>query len=129
MLGLALLAEAHMATILVRDAVNARASEPVLSWSWDKLKSCTVAMLIEERVRAECDRVASGARSSELLSELSFDLDWMTDKIVDRALAAFARGKIFIIVNDRQVTALDEEIPIEETTETVFLKLVQLKGG
>jgi hypothetical protein len=119
----------QVATILVRDAVNARTPEPILSWNWDKLKSCTVAMLIEERVRAECDRVASGARPSELLSDLGFDLDRFTDKIVDRALAAFARGKIFIIVNDRQVTALDEEIPIEETTETVFLKLVQLKGG
>ena len=86
-------------------------------------------MLIEERVRAECDRVASGARPSELLSELSLDLDRITDKIVDRALTAFARGKIFVIVNDRQVTALDEEIPIEETTEAVFLKLVQVKGG
>jgi hypothetical protein len=118
-----------MATILVRDAVNARASEPILSWSWDKLKSCTAAMLIEERVRAECDRVASGVRPSELLSELGFDRDRIADKIVDRALAAFARGKIFIIVNDRQITALDEEIPIEETTEAVFLKLVQLKGG
>src|ERR1700704_5930580 len=105
--------EAQVATILVRDAVNARTPEPILSWTWDKLKSCTAAMLIEERVRTECDRVASGARPSELLSELSFDLDRITDKIVDRALTAFGRGKIFVIVNDRQVTALDEEIPIE----------------
>ena len=95
----------------------------------DKFRNCTVAMLIEERVRAECDRVASGASPSEFLSELSFNSDRITDKIVDRALAAFVRGKIFIIVNDRQVTALDEEIPIEEATEAVFLKLVQLKGG
>jgi hypothetical protein len=121
--------EAHVATILVRDAVNAKTPEPILSWTWDKLKNCTVAMLIEERVRAECDRVAGGARPRELLSELSLDLDRITDKIVDRALTAFARGKIFVIVNDRQVTALDEEIPIEETTEAVFLKLLPLKGG
>jgi hypothetical protein len=51
------------------------------------------------------------------------------DRPVDHALTAFARGRILIIVNDRQVTALDEGIPIAETTETVFLKLVQLKGG
>ena len=118
-----------MATIFVRDAVNARAPEPILSWNWDKLKRCTVAMLIEERVRTECDRVAAGARPSELLSDLGFDRDRLTEKLVDRARAAFAGGKIFVIVNDRQVTALDEEIPIEEVTEAVFLKLVQLKGG
>ena len=59
------------------------------------------------------DRVASGARPSELLFQL--DLDRITDKIVERALAAFACGKIFVIVNDRQVTGLGEEIPIEET--------------
>ncbi|MEU6809176.1 hypothetical protein ABZ920_09240 [Streptomyces sp. NPDC046831] len=45
------------------------------------------------------------------------------------ALQAFAGNGFLIIVGDRQVTGLDEEIEAASGTEVTFLKLVPLVGG
>lgn len=47
----------------------------------------------------------------------------------DLALKAFAGNGFLVLVGDRQVTELDEEIDLVLGTEVTFLKLVPLVGG
>ncbi|NEB75125.1 hypothetical protein G3I40_07765 [Streptomyces sp. SID14478] len=46
-----------------------------------------------------------------------------------RALAAFAGNGFLVLVGDRQVTDVDEEIELALGVEVTFLKLVPLVGG
>ena len=48
---------------------------------------------------------------------------------VERALNAFTRNGFFLLVNDRQIENLDEEIAIGLNTQVAFVKLVPLVGG
>jgi hypothetical protein len=46
-----------------------------------------------------------------------------------KALEAFEANGFFVIVDGQQVEELDEVIPLRETSEVHFLKLVPLVGG
>ncbi len=54
-------------------------------------------------------------------------LDW--HKQFETALEAFESNRILILVNDRQIENLDEEIVVQPETKVAFLKLVPLVGG
>ena len=54
-------------------------------------------------------------------------IDWK--KQFDKALEAFETGKFLILVNERQVEGLDEEILIQPGTDVSFLRLTMLTGG
>ncbi|NHO85139.1 hypothetical protein HA073_29415 [Micromonospora sp. CMU55-4] len=70
-----------------------------------------------QRVRApEEDRVGRGRR-----------LDW--ERQADAACAAFARNGFVLLVGDRQVEDLDEEIDLLADPEVAFVRLVPLVGG
>ena len=86
-------------------------------------------MLIEERVRSECDRIRVGLAASAFHSDLAGGEDVLADKLVVRALAAFERGKILLIVNDRQVIGSGAMIDITEWLDVTFVRLVPLQGG
>lgn len=45
------------------------------------------------------------------------------------ALEGFRTNAFFLIVDGRQVTDLDEEIPFRTTSQVVFLRLLPLVGG
>lgn len=45
------------------------------------------------------------------------------------ALKAFAGNGFLVLVGDRQITELDEQIELAIGTEVTFLKLVALVGG
>lgn len=47
----------------------------------------------------------------------------------ERAVESFYRNGFLILVNDRQLVELEEEIEIRPDTTVVFLKLVPLVGG
>ncbi len=47
----------------------------------------------------------------------------------ERAIESFYRNGYLVLVNDRQVDELEEEIDIEPDTTVTFLKLVPLVGG
>ena len=51
------------------------------------------------------------------------------EKQFKRAIESFHRNGFFILVNDRQVDDLEEEIEIGADTSVTFLKLVPLAGG
>ena len=48
---------------------------------------------------------------------------------VAAATAAFERTRLLVIVDDRQVEELDEEIELRPDTDVTFVKLVPLAGG
>ncbi|MFE2626983.1 hypothetical protein ACFYZU_16265 [Streptomyces sp. NPDC001651] len=47
----------------------------------------------------------------------------------EQALRAFAGNGFLLLVGDRQVTGLDDEVELRPGTEVTFLKLVPLVGG
>lgn len=51
------------------------------------------------------------------------------EKQVLEALAAFQRNGFFILVDDSQVTSLDETVLLTAETVVSFIKLTQLVGG
>lgn len=54
-------------------------------------------------------------------------IDW--EKQVEMAIAAFLSNGFIILVDDEQVTELEDEITVAPNTEVTFLKLVPLVGG
>lgn len=54
-------------------------------------------------------------------------LDWQRQ--FARAVEAFEKNQILILVNDRQAESLDEEFTIEAGTSVTFLRLTPLVGG
>ncbi|WP_265562239.1 hypothetical protein [Sphingomicrobium arenosum] len=117
-----------MVSISVIDRVGTT-ELPGFSWDWKGVDRCTARLLIEERLRTETERAARDIPASRFLLELSGGLDGFTDQLAERAFAAFTAGKLLLIVNDAQVTDLDEEIPLHTANEAVFFKLVPLQGG
>ena len=51
------------------------------------------------------------------------------EKQTEAALTAFRRGHVLLLVGDRQVTELDDEVVLTPGTDVSFLKLVPLVGG
>ena len=51
------------------------------------------------------------------------------DEQCARAIEAFARNGFLLLVDDRQISALDEPIVLRGRAEVTFLKLVPLVGG
>ncbi|MFF9050470.1 hypothetical protein ACF09Z_04825 [Streptomyces erythrochromogenes] len=51
------------------------------------------------------------------------------EKQTELALQAFERNGFLVLVGDRQVTGLDEEMDLPLGVEVTFLKLVALVGG
>lgn len=120
-----------MTQITFKDAANAARPTDVFSWSWRGAHRCTAAMLIEERLRGEHDRVIGGGAPSIIFTELSFEtkIEARLQQMVDRAFKAFAAGKILLLVDDRQVVGLDAPIDVTDGMEIVFLRLVPLQAG
>jgi hypothetical protein len=54
-------------------------------------------------------------------------IDW--EKQFENAITAFERNGFLILVDDEQITELEEEIAIAPETVVSFLKLVPLVGG
>ena len=54
-------------------------------------------------------------------------LDWRDQ--FDKAVQAFDKQRFLLLVGDRQVESLDEELMLGAETEITFLKLVPLVGG
>ena len=55
------------------------------------------------------------------------EIDWKQQ--VEKAFDAFSRNGFFILVDERQVEDLDEEIELRHGTQVNFVKLTPLVGG
>ncbi|MEV6397815.1 hypothetical protein AB0M39_24090 [Streptomyces sp. NPDC051907] len=47
----------------------------------------------------------------------------------EHALAAFGRNGFLVLVGDRQIAELDQEVELADAAEVAFLRLVPLAGG
>jgi hypothetical protein len=54
-------------------------------------------------------------------------IDW--EQQTDAALKAFQGNGFFVLVGDRQVEDLDEQLALDEATDVTFVRLVPLAGG
>ena len=82
--------------------------------------SITLRDLILTRIRDEVARFNAAPENQR-------HLDW--EQQADRAIEAFGRNGFFVLVDDRQVTELDEELELTADTDIRFVRLIQLVGG
>ena len=68
----------------------------------------------------ETERILNGVRERRYLN-------WQEQ--FARALAVFERNGFLVLVDDRQITGLDEKIPLTRQSTVTFLRLVPLIGG
>jgi hypothetical protein len=80
----------------------------------------TLRDLVRTRVRDEVARSNAEPHKQR-------QLDW--EQEADRAIDAFGRNGFFVLVDDRQVTELDEELELTADSDIRFVRLVQLAGG
>ena len=106
------------------------------------IECITVKNLIEARVTQEVKKYNAEAggdfsglvqptESEQLLNGFRLQKGSLVDedKQKQAAIRAFNSSGFFLLVNDRQVSELDDEIVITPSTVVVFLKLVPLVGG
>lgn len=103
--------------ITVRELIRSRVYQEVQDYN--RGRSQRFAGL----VRPEGDE----ARLNAPRQSAAREIDWKRQFEV--ACEAFERRGVLILVGDRQVTGLDDEIVIEPGSEVTFLKLVPLVGG
>lgn len=130
-------------TLVVTDASSTQFTQPEPTWTlaWP-LARITVRELITLRVREEVEaynREHSGlfrglVRPTEAEQTLNgFRLT--PGRLLDGshqaqiALDAFSANGFVLLVNNRQVDSLDDEIDLVNAPTVTFLKLVQLVGG
>jgi hypothetical protein len=102
----------------------------------------TLRDLIRTRVREEVARhnLAPKAQFNGLVQPVDSEetlngyrlakvrtLDW--ERQADAAEEAFGRNGFFVIVGERQVEELDEELELDADTEIRFVRLTPLVGG
>ncbi|WP_308365294.1 MULTISPECIES: hypothetical protein [unclassified Microbulbifer] len=105
-------------------------------------ETISVRELIEVRVQTEVEHYNASARQKFMgliqPSDSERDLNGYrvrrnrrvdVDAQQEVAINAFQSNGFFLLVNDRQVTGLDEQIIITPNTSVVFLKLTPLVGG
>jgi hypothetical protein len=129
------------ATLTIRDATLS--GETLNEWSLDFLtERITVRELIRSRVYQEVqdynrrrperfqgliqpgenEQALNGPRPTR-----AREIDWQRQ--FQRALEAFRKKQVLVLVNDRHLEDLEEEIEIKPGTEVSFLRLTMLTGG
>ena len=129
------------ATLTVRDETTS--GDKLQEWSLDFLtERITVRELIRGRVYQEVQDfnlhlpsefrgLVQPTDAEQTLNGFKLKkphpIDWK--KQFDRAVEAFEKHQVLILVNDRQAESLDEEIEVRPDTVVSFLRLVMLVGG
>jgi hypothetical protein len=70
----------------------------------------------------EAERVLNGFKIRE-----GRKIDW--DAQYKKALDAFQRNGFILLVDDRQLSEMDEEVVVQPGTQVTFLRLLPLVGG
>jgi hypothetical protein len=127
------------ATLTIRD--ESLAGQPLHEWALEVLtERLTVRELIRSRVYQEVQD-HNRRRAGEFRGLVRPDdaeralngprpfrpVDWQ--KQFDRAVEAFEKNQVLILVNDRQAESLDEENAVGPGTAVTFLRLTMLVGG
>ncbi|AFY74226.1 hypothetical protein Syn7502_02218 [Synechococcus sp. PCC 7502] len=103
---------------------------------------CTAADILRERVRQEVELFNNQQESEfqglvqpedSLRSPRGYKLK--TKRIInweeqyEKAIAAFNKNAFLMLVNNKQIVSLDEELEISEDMEISFMRLTPLVGG
>jgi hypothetical protein len=128
-------------TLTIRDATLS--GDTLHEWSLDLLSErITVRELIRSRVYQEVQDhnrrrperfqgLIQPADDEQALNgpkpARAREIDW--HRQLDRALEAFRKKQILVLVNERHVEDLEEEIEIKPGTQVSFLRLTMLTGG
>lgn len=104
-------------TISARELIRARVFEEVKVFN-DNISERYFGLVQP----ADAERELNGYRVSK-----GRRIDWHEQSRA--ALEAFERNGFLLLVDDRQVESLDEEIRVRLETRVTFLKLVPLVGG
>lgn len=102
-------------TTTVREIVRLRVQQEVERFN--RNESVVFRGLVQPE---DSERILNGVRQKPVL-------DW--EKQYDKAVTAFRGNGLLILVDDRQIMDLDEEIQLRPQTKVTFLKLVPLIGG
>ena len=128
-------------TVTIRDQAGLR-GEPVSTTLDGVSERTTLRDLILTRVRDEVARYNAGptdvfhglvmpddARTLDrgYLMPRRRSIDWTRQ--ADAAIEAFGRNGFFVLVDDRQVADLDEDLKLHADSDIRFVRLVPLAGG
>ena len=129
------------ATLTIRDETTS--GQVLNEWSLDVLTEwITVRELIRSRVYQEVQDynhsqpeyfrgLVQPTNAEQSLNGFKLrkrrTLDWKPQ--FEKAITAFEANQIIILISDRQVSSLDEEIEIKPGTLVSFLRLTLLVGG
>lgn len=70
----------------------------------------------------DAERVLNGYKLKKIRK-----IDW--EEQYERAIESFESNGFFILIDDRQIESLDEEIEVAPQSQVSFVKLVPLVGG
>ena len=124
-------------TLTVRDETTAGDALAALELQLEA-EQLTVAELIRARVHQEvrAHNAGAGERFSGLVAPAERELNEPrrrrpvdADAQTEVALRAFERGHVLVLVDDRQVEALEQPLTLRSGSTVTFLKLVPLVGG
>lgn len=129
------------ATLTIRDETTS--GNRLKEWSLDVLtERITVRELLRSRVYQEVhdyntrqpdvfQGLVQPSDAEETLNGFRLQkkrqIDWKEQ--FEKAIDAFARNQILLLVNDKQLDSLDQVIEIKPDTEVTFLRLTLLVGG
>ena len=119
-----------MVKIVLRDQVVGVPPTHALVLDWQSGVPITVRELISERVQMEYSDLVEhrGAYSDPLVDVGPGGVD-LVENVVTRALKGFENRHFLIVVDEQQVTSLDDTISLLPTTDVTFLRLTPLVGG
>ena len=105
--------------ITVRELIRSRVFQEVKDYN-ARLAQQPDAPFSGLVVPGEAEAQLNGPREKKFI-------DWQRQ--FERATAAFRRGQILILVDERQLDELDEEIALNSKSTVSFLRLTPLTGG
>jgi hypothetical protein len=127
--------------VLIKDetSIGKVISEQILRFPAERI---TVRQLIEQRIDAEVEKynannavafwgLVQPSHSEQELNGFKIKKRKPVDAQSQKQLAiqAFQSNGFFLLVNDKQLTELEDEILITPNTSVLFIKLVPLVGG
>ena len=76
---------------------------------------------------SEMETLLNGYEDHSPLTRQPIKVDW--EQAYAEAITAFTRNRYFVLVDNRQMTNLDEDVYLKPDTQVSFLKLIPLVGG
>ena len=103
-------------------------SEPIEGSITIAQSKVTVGELIEKYVTSNDGSIGPLlVRPTE--EEVALNIQSQTERNIARALAAFRNNGFVLLVDDRQVDDLEDEVELNENSVVTFLRLTPLVGG